>query len=118
MLLQPSNITPSTFAGEGYATVAVADPVRITWQVNGNTPMTGFQITIYENSVGSFSPIWNSALISTGAPFYGTDEKGNPVFFTYAPENTAWEDLGLADGQEYKKTSPNTGAEKQTQRIP
>ena len=64
--------------------------------------MTGFQITIYENSVGSFSPIWNSALISTGAPFYGTDEKGNPVFFTYAPENTAWEDLGLADGQEYK----------------
>lgn len=102
MLLQPSNITPSTFAGEGYATVAVADPVRITWQVNGNTPMTGFQITIYENSVGSFSPIWNSALISTGAPFYGTDEKGNPVFFTYAPENTAWEDLGLADGQEYK----------------
>lgn len=102
MLLQPSNITPSTFAGEGYATVAVADPVRITWQVNGNTPMTGFQITIYENSVGSFSPIWNSVLISTGAPFYGTDEKGNPVFFTYAPENTAWEDLGLADGQEYK----------------
>lgn len=102
MLLQPSNITPSTFAGEGYATVAVADPVRITWQVNGTTPMTGFQITIYENSVGSFSPIWNSALISTGAPFYGTDEKGNPVFFTYAPENTAWEDMGLADGQEYK----------------
>lgn len=102
MLLQPSNITPSTFAGEGYATVAVADPVRITWQVNGNTPMTGFQITIYENSVGSFSPIWNSVLISTSAPFYGTDEKGNPVFFTYAPENTAWEDLGLADGQEYK----------------
>lgn len=102
MLLQPSNITPSTFAGEGYATVAVADPVRITWQVNGTTPMTGFQITIYENSVNSFSPIWNSALISTGAPFYGTDEKGNPVFFTYAPENTAWEDLGLADGREYK----------------
>lgn len=102
MLLQPSNITPSTFAGEGYATVAVADPVRITWQVNGNTPMTGFQITIYENSVGSFSPIWNSALISTDAPFYGTDEKGNPVFFTYAPENTTWEDLGLADGREYK----------------
>lgn len=104
MLLQPSNITPSTFAGEGYGTVAVADPVNITWQVNGNTPMTGFQITLYENSPTSFSPVWNSSIISTGSPFYGVDEKGNPIFYSYAPNNTTWADLGLTDGNEYKLT--------------
>lgn len=95
-LFQPSNITPSSFAGVGGGTVAVADNVKITWQVNGNTPLTGFKIDIYDTDNNS---VYSSGEISI-SPFYPVDNKGNPQYYSYVP-NTTWAELGLTDGKEY-----------------
>ena len=99
-LYQPSNITPSSFAGIGGGVVDANDPVRISWQVNGTSPLIGFQIDIYDNDAeaqivdtlvsGSLSPV-----------FYGTDEQGNVRFYVYEPGDT-WADHDLENGKNYK----------------
>ena len=96
-LFQPSNITPSSFAGVGGGTVAVADNVKITWQVNGNVAMTAYKIDIYsvDNKL-----IHTSGILINSNPFYPTDGKGNPQYFSYEP-NSTWSDFGLTDGNEY-----------------
>lgn len=102
-LYQPSNITPSTFAGLSGGVVNVNDPLVISWTVNGNSAMTAFSIEVYQNSTEA-SPdlaIPKTALPSPG--FYGTDEKGNPQTFTYAPGGT-WAELSnnvMENGKEY-----------------
>lgn len=110
-LFQPTNITPSTFAGIGGGTIDVNNPVSISWQVNGNSPMIGFSITFYSNDDSSLAGTTDN--ISLQNPFYGTDEKGNPVVYTYEPENTKWANwtlkpvsgsslLSFTNGNEYK----------------
>ena len=99
-LYQPSNITPSVFAGAGESTVAAADPIRISWQVNGTSAMLGYSFTVYRNDNDS-TVIHSESNITTGCPFYGTDAKGNVAMFTYAPGST-WGSWGLTDGGEYK----------------
>lgn len=96
-LFQPSNITPSSFAGVGGGTVAVADNIKITWQVNGNVPMTAYKIDIFDMNNKA---IYSSDILTGNTPFYPTDNKGNPQYFSYEP-NSTWESLGLSDGNEY-----------------
>ena len=97
-LFQPSNITPSSFAGVGGGTVAVADKVKITWQVNGNVPMTAYKIDIFD--MGNNLIHTSGFLTDDNTPFYPTDNKGNPQYFSYEP-NFTWADFGLSDGNEY-----------------
>ena len=110
-LFQPTNITPSTFAGIGGGTIDVNNPVSISWQVNGNSPMIEFSITFYSNDDSSLAG--TTGKISLQNPFYGIDEKGNPVVYTYEPENTKWSNwtlntvsgsslLSFTNGNEYK----------------
>lgn len=98
-LYQPSNITPSTFAGIGGGVIDATDNVSISWQVNGTSAMTGFSIAIYQNnssstSVGSFS-------VDLSPAFYGTDANGNAVFYVFEPGVT-WASKGLSNGNSYK----------------
>lgn len=97
-LFQPSNITPSSFAGIGGGTVAANDSVNISWQVNGNVPMTGFKIDIYsgDNRVGGTDDI-----IVPSSRVYPTDGKGNPTYYMYKPSGKIWSDLGVSDGKSY-----------------
>lgn len=95
-LYQPSNITPSSFAGIGAGVIDASDNVSIAWQVNGTSAMTGFTIKIYRNTTGS-------ALVHTftetlSEPFYGTDASGNPVYYVYEP-GTTWAAAGLSNGE-------------------
>lgn len=93
-LYQPTNITPSVFYADiGLGAVSLSSDVNITWQVNGTSAMTAFQIDIV-------SPNDNTVFYSTGKvsagyglPFYGTDYQGNIVPFVYAPENTTWQGI-------------------------
>lgn len=98
-LFQPSNITPSSFAGVSGKTVAVADKVKITWQVNGNEAMTAFKFVIFDMDNKS---VYTSEIIPI-TPFYPTDKKGNPQYYSYAPNGSSdtWNSLGLSDGNEY-----------------
>lgn len=102
-LQQPTSIIPSSFAGEGGGTVSAADPVVISWQPNGNMPMTAFKVQIY-SAAGDELHSYTSAVSDTdlNLPFYPTNSSGNAQRFVFAPENTTWEDFGVTDGNEYR----------------
>ena len=99
-LYQPSNITPSTFAGIGAGVIDAADNISISWQVNGTSAMTGYTITIYRNTTAS-TQVAEFQSGSGFQPFHGTDAQGNPVFFVYEPGLT-WASQGLSNGNSYK----------------
>ena len=108
-LYQPSNITPSTFAGIGGGVVDASDNVSISWQVNGNSAMTGFSIAIYQNNASS-TLVHTFTEASLSPAFYGTDANGNPVFYVYEP-GTTWSAAGLSNGNSYKlKITQNYGS--------
>lgn len=99
-IYQPTNITPSTLSGLNKSTVDVTEDLSISWQVNGNSPMTGFYIEFTDvdgNNTG-LTPI---AEMSLQTPFYGTDSKGNPKFYNYTPSAT-WASKGLQNGNDYR----------------
>ena len=98
-LYQPSNITPSTFAGIGGGIVDVNDNVSISWQVNGNSAMTRFDIQILTNET---TPQTVHTFSVSSLSFYGTDKDGNPVFYKYEPSGITWSSVGLSNGEEYK----------------
>lgn len=99
-IYQPSNVAPSTFAGAGGGTIESTDNISVSWQVNGNSPLLSFQIDFYKNDATS-TFIGTTGVKNDNCPFYGTDNKGNPNFFTYNSDNT-WASLGIEDGEEYK----------------
>ena len=103
-LFQPSNVIPSTFAGVGESTIDVSSNVNISWQVNGNSPMTAFQIKIFDNASTSATAVHDTGIITSysALPFNGVDNKGNPQQFSYAPTSTTWASWGLSNGNEYK----------------
>lgn len=99
-IFQPTNISPSTFDGISGGTIAVADNVVISWNVNGNSALTSFDLAITHNDADS-TAVWSGTGLTVGCPFYGTNAKGEPQLFSYAPGVT-WASLGLLDGGEYK----------------
>lgn len=100
-IYQPSNIIPSTFAGVGLGTVDVNDNVNLSWQVNGNSPLTAYQIKIYDNNQTTPTIVYLGDFTTVNPAFYGVDNKGNPKQFTPSIGGT-WADLGLTNGNEYK----------------
>lgn len=101
-LYQPSNIIPSSFSGTGNGVVSEAEQASVSWMINGTSRMTGFQIQIYKNSDDSL--VYDSTKIIVDGGVSGTDERGNPVQYTYFPQKT-WSnlgDIGIHDGNAYK----------------
>lgn len=100
-LYQPTNQIPSSYT---QGTIDVNDVMEISWQVNGNSAMTAFQIEFYLNDAQS------TYIAATGKQpvenFYGTDRFGRPQFFTWKPDNdltwAAWSSNKLINGDEYK----------------
>ncbi len=104
-LFQPTNIIPSSF------TVGVVDAAQnnaqVSWQVNGNSPMTSYQIDFFQNDANS-TPIAGAGTgkISDGIPtggFYGTDRFGQPKMFTWTA-GKKWNSYNTAfvNGNQYK----------------
>ena len=100
-LFQPSNITPSTFAGLQSGVISQSDEVNITWQVNGNSAMQAFKIDFFQNDAAS-TQVGSTGIITENCPFFGKDNKGNSVMFTYAPNRQTWNGFNIADGNTYK----------------
>lgn len=80
MLLQATNIIPSTFAGVGAGTVDVTQSLSVSWQVNGSTPMTAYTIKICKNDAAS-TELYSTGVVALSSPFYGTDYLGNTQRF-------------------------------------
>ena len=106
MLYQPTNITPSSFAGVGGDLIDAADGMTITWQVNGTSAMTGYEIVIYQNDAAS-TQLYSTGVV-TISPFYGVDGMGNAQLYSVTISasdlSTAGIVNGSGDGYKYKIT--------------
>lgn len=98
-IFQPTNIVPSTFAGVGGGVVDANANISVSWQVNGNSAMTQFVITVCENTEAG--TVVHTETVSQSPAFYGTDARGNPVPYVYEP-GVSWSTWGLSNGNSYK----------------
>ena len=107
MLFQPTNITPSAFAGVGGDLVLDGDDLNVTWQVNGTSPMTAYQITVYSNDAAS-TQLYTTGKVTLASPFYGVDGMGEVQLFTATIGVGTLMDAGIvtgnANGYKYKIT--------------
>lgn len=121
-LYQPTNVIPSSYTK---GTVDVNDTMEISWQVNGNSAMTAFQIDFYLNDANS-TYVTSTGRLEDNCPFYGTDRFGRPQFFTWnAGEPWKVFDGSFTNGNEYKykitqwyKDNPLVGSDLRTNTHP
>lgn len=100
-LFQPTNIYPSSLGELGNGTVDITKPLAVSWQVNGNSAMTAFSLTICKNDTDS-TQVYTTGKLTEGCPFYGTDYAGNTVLFAYTIPADALSGAGMVNGQQYK----------------
>ena len=101
-LFQPTNITPDLRGSFGGGVANMIKPyLTVSWQVNGNTSMTAFEITFYKND-GSGDQLYTTGQLTDGCPFYGFDPSGNAQLFTYSIDNIALNRAGMYNGHEYQ----------------
>ena len=82
MLFQPSHITPSKLTNTG--AVVSGGLTDLSWQLNGNSAMTGYSYSIYTppTSDGTSTLIKEINEVTLSTPLYPTDSKGNPQTFS------------------------------------
>ena len=97
MLFQPSNISPSTFSGIGASVVDVSQGLTVSWQVNGDTPMVAYQITILQNDSASTS-MYSTGKITLSTPFQTHDKNGAPQFFATQISAATLSSAGIVNG--------------------
>lgn len=100
-LFQPTNIYPSSLGELGNGTVDITKPLAVSWQVNGNSAMTAFSLTICKNDAAS-TQVYTTGKLTDGCPFYGTDYAGNTILFTYTIPASALSGANMENGQQYK----------------
>lgn len=100
-LFQPTNIYPSSLGELGNGTVDITKPLAVSWQVNGNSAMAAFSLTICKNDTDS-TQVYTTGKLTEGCPFYGTDYAGNTVLFAYTIPASALSGAGMVNGQQYK----------------
>lgn len=103
-LLQPTNIIPSSFT-EGVVD-AENDTAQVSWQVNGNSAMTAYQIDFFQNNTNSTFVTSTGKVPVTGG-FYGTDRFGKPQMYTWTaggdnPQTWSAFHYAFTNGQQYK----------------
>ena len=101
MLFQPTNISPSLWGELGNGTVDATQDLTVSWQVNGNSPMTAFVITIYTNNAASTQK-YTTGQLTDDCPFYGTDYQGNTQLFSYTISAATLSGAGITNGNDYK----------------
>ena len=82
-IYQPTNITPDLRGPLGNGVVPYTPStqyVEISWQINGNSPMSAFKIDVL-NTSGTV--LYSTGQLTTHCPFYGTDATGVVTRFSY-----------------------------------
>lgn len=100
-LFQPTNIYPSSLGELGDGTVDITKPLAVSWQVNGNSAMTAFSLTVCKNDAAS-TQVYTTGKLTEGCPFYGIDYAGNTVLFTHTIPTDALSGANMENGQQYK----------------
>lgn len=101
-LNQPTNVIPSQLSGLGNGTVDVTQGLNVSWQVNGASPMTAYQIAVFANDTAS-TQLYTTGKQTLSSPFYGTDQNGDIVRFN-APQisASALSTANIVNGNAYK----------------
>lgn len=100
-LFQPTNITPSVLGELGNGTVDITQDLTVTWQVNGNSALTAFEIVFYQNNSAS-TQLYTTGKVTEGCPFYGTNYAGEVIPFSYTIPTASLTGAGLSNGNTYK----------------
>ncbi len=105
-LFQPSYVHPDNKWGIGNGTVDVTDGIEVSWRVNGNSPMTAFQIVIQTNDAAS-TTLYTTGQRTDDCPFYNMtipsnlEDEETQLFYFYIP-GPALSAAGITNGNEYK----------------
>lgn len=99
MLFQPSNITPDEINGSGC--FDATQGMSVSWQVNGDSAMTAYQIALYENDAES-TELFSTGRVALATPFWGVNYKGQTQFFTAEITAAQLSGAGITNGNEYK----------------
>lgn len=82
-IYQPTNVTPDLISGVENG-VVFSNPggyVDVSWAVNGNSPMTAYQIEFFQNNAAS-TPGTDTGKIVLAEPFCAVDAEGNEQRFS------------------------------------
>ncbi len=101
MLFQPTYVRPSAQWGLGNGTVDATNDLDVKWQVNGNSPMTAYQITIYDNDAVSTQK-YTTGKITNNCPFYPVKYDGSTELFSHTIDVATLLSSGITNGNEYK----------------
>lgn len=99
MLFQASNISPDEINGTG--AVDITENLNVSWQVNGDSAMTAYQIVIYENNAAS-TQVYSTGKVTLSEPFWGVNYKGETQYYTSTLQSSALTGAGMSNGNEYK----------------
>lgn len=99
MLFQPSNVSPDEVNGTGC--IDVSSNLEIAWQVNGNSAMTKYQVTIYKNDAAS-TFVYSTGVQTLAEPFWGTTYTGDIQYFSIVITPATMSTAGMANNNEYK----------------
>lgn len=98
MLNQPINVIPSVLSGVGEGVIDATQPLTVSWQVSGNTPMLAYKIVIYQNTDAS-TQLYTTGKVTLANPFYGTNYKGvQQTFSATAITASALSTAGIVNG--------------------
>lgn len=100
-LFQPTNIHPSSLGELGNGSIDALKDLDVSWQVNGNSPMVAYQVTIQKNDAAS-TQIYTTGKQTLTAPFYGTNYAGETVFFHHTVPAATLAAAGIVNGGQYK----------------
>lgn len=79
-LYQPTQIVPSSLSGLGDGVIDATEDLVVSWQINGFSAMTAYEIVIYQNDADS-TQMLDTGKITLVDPVYGTDQNGNQILF-------------------------------------
>ena len=98
MLNQPVNVIPSMLSGVGDGVIDATQPLTVSWNVSGDTPMVAYNITIYNNdTVGAVK--YTTGKVTLPSPFYGVNQKGEQQTFSATPITaSALSTAGIVNG--------------------
>ena len=75
----------------------VTKGLDVSWQVNGDSPMTDYQITIYQNDTAS-TQMYTTGQVTLVEPFQTHDVQGNPMFFSTTISAATLATAGIVNG--------------------
>lgn len=101
MLFQPTNIAPDDVNGSGC--VDADENLEISWQVNGDSAMIAYSITISKNDLSS-QWYYTTDMVYLDEPFWGRDYNGDVQRYSVELEPSEIDPEGTEyiNGEEYK----------------